>query len=230
VRRLRAALKIRGSFATADLLERALESVDAGLTWWIDDLLAKSQGLGDGGVAHASTTNGRDEALAANVVWLSEKRYPGKKIILWAASLHLLKSHDAIETPPRLDYRGMHTMGELLGDRLVSFACIADEGKVSHHGYGSEAIDAPPADSIESMLTEAGFEHALLDLHATGPNAAWLHTAYMAGPLGYVSMRNRWDVSFDGFVFSRHMDASFMVPDATADAGVPDGGAANRSP
>ena len=79
VSRLRAALKVRGSFATADLLERALQWVTA-LTWWIDDLLAKPEDISDGGVAHASTTNGRDEAMAANVAWLIEKRYPGKKI------------------------------------------------------------------------------------------------------------------------------------------------------
>ena len=121
-------------------------------------------------------------------------------------------------------------MGEVLADRLVSLAFIADEGKVSDHGSGSEDLDPTPADAIEARLTRAGFEHALLNLHATAPGAAWMHAPFLAGPLGYTSMRSRWDSSFDAFVFSPTHGTQRHRADAPADAGAPDSGAGHHVP
>jgi erythromycin esterase len=227
VRQLRAALASRGSLPTADIRSRALDSVDATLTWWLDDVLAESHG--DGGAGHAATFNLRDETQAQNVLWLAENRYPGRKIILWAANFHLLKSLDSIQAAPERDLHSTRTMGQMLGSHFVSLACIADEGRASNHGSGSEAVDPHTKDAIESMLTQAGFETALVDLHASEPASDWIHTPFIAGPLGYEYLRNRWDLSFDALIFTRHMEPSTLVPDSDADAGIADSGMATPS-
>lgn len=146
--------------------------------------------------------------------------------MLWAASLHLVRSHAALQSPQHDD---LVDMGEHLaqeyGKGIVSIAFIAGGGARSAWGKGSYPIDPPPPpDAVESMLARAGFENALLDLRTDGPGSEWLHRPKVSCPLGYGCMTARWDRAFDAFVFNRTMVPSSQLPkdtDAGADASSP---------
>jgi erythromycin esterase-like protein len=40
----------------------------------------------------------RDTAMASNVIWLTENRYVGRKLIGWAHSGHIMRSANSIDT------------------------------------------------------------------------------------------------------------------------------------
>ena len=46
----------------------------------------------DRGSRDPKSLNRRDRAMGENLVWLAKERYAGKKIIVWAASAHLMRS------------------------------------------------------------------------------------------------------------------------------------------
>src|SRR6185312_12546836 len=43
--------------------------------------------------------NGRDAQMADNLIWLANRRYTGRKIVVWAASFHIMRNAAGIEVP-----------------------------------------------------------------------------------------------------------------------------------
>jgi len=42
--------------------------------------------------------NGRDKQMASNLVWLAQERFKGRKIIVWAASVHNARSLNSVDS------------------------------------------------------------------------------------------------------------------------------------
>src|SRR5262245_21329495 len=67
----------------------------------------------------AEVFNPRDEQGARNMLFLARARYPKGKIVVWAASMHLIRAHPSIDTQRAdLDYRGVRSMGDRLSEAL----------------------------------------------------------------------------------------------------------------
>jgi erythromycin esterase len=164
-------------------------------------------------------TNRRDAAMADNLIWLANEYYPGRKIIVWAASFHLM--HDAPGIVPienkSLNYKTTVPMGhivkEKLGPAVYTIAFTAYSGTAGNPFHGSFAIKPAAKDSLEDRLHAAGFDHALVDLRSLPgkEGGAWLKEELVARPLGYGPMRAKWPNHFDGIFFS---DVMFPNPAA----------------
>jgi erythromycin esterase len=130
----------------------------------------------------ASSNATRDKAMAENVKWLSDKVFPGEKIVLWAHNSH-------IATAPEKD--GWTPMGEhlrrMLGQELRVLGFAFDRGEVLHIPFGPKgpevgnaiAVKVPPANPLsgEAVLRAVGLPRFVVDLRAlpaSGLLGAWI--------------------------------------------------------
>lgn len=158
-------------------------------------------------------TNTRDIRMGDNVAWLADEYYRGRKIILWAASFHLMRNGPTI-TPARagLSYEGTVTLGhrarEALKDDYYAVMFTAHSGKAGNPFRN--AFDLPPAPdgSLEHLFHQAGLSLAFLDLRRAPriDGGQWLLDRLTARPLGYLPMAAVWPEVFDAVV---HTDIMF---------------------
>ena len=158
--------------------------------------------------------NIRDAQMAKNLIWLAREKYPNRKIILWAASMHLQRNQKDVAP----HYKNTTTLGndayKVLGPEVYSIAFTAYEGKWKHPWWGQEqlrAVPPPRAGSLEDLFAQAGFTNAFIDLKSNAAKAAWLKDKLSARPMGYSEMVAVWPNHFDGFVFTKTMFGSDRI-------------------
>lgn len=77
----------------------------------------------------------RDENMAANVSFLANDLYPGKKIMIWAATMHLIDNTAGIEVKHKLPPRMGYFLKNQFGDRYYIMAFSPYTGKGGVKGY-----------------------------------------------------------------------------------------------
>jgi len=163
-------------------------------------------------------TNGRDVQMAKNLVWLAREAYPKRKIIVWAASFHLMRNPSAvrpIKGLPADAYRDVVSMGhdvwKALGKETYTLAFIAAEGEAGRPGGKPWKLNSAPPDSLESLLVQAGHANVIVDFRRLDNSGRWLSQKLISRPLGYGDMEADWTNVFDGVVFTRTMFPSTMT-------------------
>ena len=126
------------------------------------------------GGASVERENRRDARNFENLRWLIQQGFPGKKFIVWAHNVHVMKTHYSadfrsidIEAKPG-DMKPTGTfLAEWLGSRAYSIGMTTYQGKDALVTGGPvTAIDPAPADSLEGRLHALGHPFAFLDLRA----------------------------------------------------------------
>lgn len=126
----------------------------------------------------------RDRAMAENVNWLVEKRFPGQKIVLWAHNGHVgTASQSGSKT------QGMH-LRDRFGERMVvlGFALYQGEirakrmtsGKFVPGGPVALSLAPAKATSVEAVLHETGLPRFILDFRSVPRDSAlggWLNAS-----------------------------------------------------
>ncbi len=160
----------------------------------------------------AADTNIRDQQMGRNIAWLAQERYPDRKIIVWAASFHLLRNaNDLAIARPGLSYESTVPMGhvarELLADDWYAVMFTAYEGEAGNPFHGAHPLPAAPEGSLEGLLHERGEPFVFIDLRTLEADHPFAKPI-VARPLGYTSMTPRvnWSHHFDA-VF--HTDVMF---------------------
>ncbi len=160
----------------------------------------------------------RDRLMGEHLAWLARHRFPGRKIVAWAASGHGAGEVASIEVNSPVHtrlYRTFRPMGEVarkeLGEALYLVAPVAYQGR---YGGPRRPIDIwrPTAGSLEDLFHRAGLPHAFLDLSRPGRLPAWLRRPLIARPIGYKEMRAPWGRVFDGVLFIDRMEISDKPP------------------
>jgi erythromycin esterase len=159
----------------------------------------------------------RDSQMGRNLIWLANERYPGRKIIVWAATYHAARNLDRIDPgSPELArfYQAVEPMGEvawkILGDQMYTLGFTAYEGQVGNvfRTHPPEPLDKPTAGSLEDLLFQAGLENALVDFRNPPRGGDWLRQPLISRPLGYTEMKGDWTQVLDGMMFTRVMEPS----------------------
>lgn len=155
----------------------------------------------------------RERANARNVEWLVDKKYRGKKLILWAHNAHA--SHKGSEgtlesSVPHLDSTGTR-LKKKYGKHMYSIGVVASSGEWSW--LGNPSIPFVPAEpgSLEHYLGLSGHEAGFVDLV---PHRRINSTDLLSRPMpGYLNRQNgqlrslRWPEVFDGLLYVRAMKA-----------------------
>ena len=164
---------------------------------------------------------GRDRQMAANLSWLVGRRFPGRRVVVWSATLHAARNLSEL-TPLREEptpwgislqemYRTKRVMGDYLrdefGDAMYSIGFTALDGTTAG-GPSGTPIQAPRAGSLEDLLGRTGLQYAFVDLRRPLPGADW---KLIARPLGHSEMLADWSRVLDGFFFIRTMTPSTRV-------------------
>ena len=169
-----------------------------------------------------SSSNYRDRKMAENLVWLANEWYPGRKIVVWAASLHVARNLGSIDTrTPKPTYSNFTSMGQVaheqLGKAVYTVGFTACRGLVAYFMMtGLRRLEPPAADSLETLFHATGRPYAFVDFREL-PNDHWLRKPIISRPFGYYEMLSDWTNNLDAMFFT-----DVMFPNTTA-GNVPDG-------
>jgi erythromycin esterase len=155
--------------------------------------------------------NLRDQQMAENLAWLATTAYPHRRIIVWAASFHIMSNQQTIigesgESP----YTNTRTMGHELRSHIdprhvFTIGFTASEGQAGAWMRPARTLPAPTGGSLEDVFARTGQENFVLGLRDLDADGGWLASPLTASPLGYAPMTADWTRVFDAMVFNRVM-------------------------
>lgn len=157
----------------------------------------------------------RERAMAENLLWLVERHFADRKIIVWGATSHVSRNREAIDSGR---YASMIPMGQeiwdALGDRSYVVGFSSFEGlrglpKKGDDGHPRD-IGVAPENSLEDLLARAGYEVGFIDLRRLDPTSV-LASPIKARPLGHAPMEAEWSRVLDGLFFIRRMTPSTIA-------------------
>jgi len=162
----------------------------------------------------------RDLAMAENVGWLAETKYPGAKIVVWAHNFHVSSTTLGAD----------RSMGSFLDERYghayyrLGFAM--DHGTVRaspavNSRIMAQDLAAALPDSLEAVLRSGGARYFLnLDTLPPSPLRTWLDGGTLEREIGWMyspAMDNAFYVStdvrkrFDGLIFIEETHAAHAL-------------------
>lgn len=152
--------------------------------------------------------------MARNLVWLANVWYPGKKIIVWAASAHIARDAAQLtavggSTPYGSGWT-VHMGGEAyteLGTQMYTIGFTAGYGEYGAYASLPSLVPQVRAGSLEARFWEAGMTNAFVDFRSPAPGGEWLRSVY-ARPFGYFDLAGDWTRVLDGMIYTRDMTAS----------------------
>ena len=111
----------------------------------------------------------RDSLMAENCIYLIEKVYKDRFIVMSAASFHLIKNHQ--KDYPSSD-KNIKTMGDFLNEKYKEkyTVMIFTSAKGEHALYNDsvvEKVPKPKQGSIEEHLLNKNVDYAFINLHST---------------------------------------------------------------
>lgn len=155
----------------------------------------------------------RDRQMAENLIWLAEKAYPGKKIIVWAHNGHIAKSLTSLG-PVTEQPASSPAPAPAPADTANAFVPMGVTihryfGKQAYHigfsGAGGSYMDyvdshivpvpPKPVANIEGKLTAGGAPYVFIDYHHSAPIYRQKQTASLAD---YGDLSGIWPEVFDG--------------------------------
>jgi erythromycin esterase len=160
----------------------------------------------------AAVANQRDSVMADNLLWLAQQK-PERKIVVWAATSHLVRNRQSIENDaaPKMIPAG-HLISQALPGATYTIGFLAAEGAFGIARVGTtiplEAVPAADSSSLDGLWRDSGQRYAFLDLRVLPPGGDWLLRPIVARPMGYATTRAVWPEHLDGFVFTRQMTPS----------------------
>ena len=202
--------KLRAALTPATLkgderafLGQALESLVA---------TARNRGRKPGGMM-ADDFNWRDEQMGKNLVWLARTRYPKRKIVVWAATMHIARRVEGIDSKrPGLSYKGVRPMGQVAAESLgremyvLGFDALRGKRGMVFQGREFDIPDAPDG-SLADLADKAGLATAWIDFTRL-PEKSPLRGKMIARPLGNAPMEADWSQVVDGMFFQADVEAS----------------------
>jgi erythromycin esterase len=155
-------------------------------------------------LVHENEVSVRDRQMAANLIWLAEKAYPGKKIIVWAHNVHIAKGlttlggRFAAGDPQAFVPMGA-TVHRYFGSRAYCIGFTGGEGSYMNY-VDSKIIDvpAPMAGSVEALLAATGDAYGFVD-YRRAPRALRLSVPGDLADFG--PAKGEWPEIFDGVFF-----------------------------
>jgi erythromycin esterase len=149
----------------------------------------------------------RDHQMGEHLIWLANERYPGRKIIAWAATAHVMRD-PAFEqvggTGPAMGQRVWEALGE------ESYAI----GMTSYRSEANHIVpDQHPLPDFEQLMEVAGFEYAIVDLRRAVREGSWAGGPFPARPTGHLTEQRVWSDVLDALFFIRVQERRRMVDD-----------------
>jgi len=147
--------------------------------------------------------------MADNLRFPAREMYPNRKLVVWAASSHVIKDRTALD--PETDRtREMIPAGsyvrEGFGDAAYVLAFTSGGGAVGSRNTGTQTdFGSPSPDSLEAKALTSPYDLSFSPLSPEAPvRTSWI--------LGYQPMRGAWGRVVDGVFFIRTMTPTAYRP------------------
>ncbi|WP_044200868.1 erythromycin esterase family protein [Flammeovirga sp. OC4] len=145
------------------------------------------------------TLNTRDKYMADNLLWLSNKRFKDKKIIVWAHNFHIARN---------ISKKTVTLGGETykaLGDQIYSIGFTSFSGSTGWTNQTSKRfnyeIKKPYKKSIENDFQTLGYKQAFLDFKSYSGKKS----IFSMKGLKHGAERRDWLNIFDGVIYIEEM-------------------------
>ncbi|ASZ12821.1 erythromycin esterase family protein [Chitinophaga pendula] len=172
----------------------------------------RSQALRYWGVTAGNEMNARDEEMANNLIWLAERAYPGRKIIVWAHNGHIAKQTASLVTADSGYHRFLSTfkpMGSIIhqhfGKAAYAIGFSGFSGRYTDFNSG-EVVPVPPMakESLEGQLA-AKFDYAFVRYRDVKGS---INGQQVGSLMDFSRSRGIWPGVLDGIIFIRTVDPS----------------------
>lgn len=165
----------------------------------------------------APTAFTRDAAMGLNLLWLIEKRYPDRKIVVWAATAHIQNDSGPNES-------AFSAVKRALGAQAYSLVFLSSEGSTGFVHQPREPKDSPASipepgvGSLAALSRDTGRSLFFLDFTALPPDH-WLRQPIEASfrQHGRIfstaqEMVHVWPERHDGMIYIRKMEPCISLP------------------
>ena len=185
---------------------KVVDSLTSSIGFWYQVVNSiESQTTRYWGMVAGNEVSVRDAQMARNLIWLAERAYPGKKIIVWAHNGHIAKGGSGLagsQPPPKPEdvFVPMGaTIHRAFGSKAYCIGFTGSEGNYMNYVNDQIVSVAPrPATSIEGALAAAGNVYAFLDYRkASGA----LRKAQDGTLSDFQPAKGVWPEVFDGLFF-----------------------------
>jgi erythromycin esterase-like protein len=150
----------------------------------------------------------RDAMMARNLHWLSERKYPTGKLIVWAANAHVAKFPSG-NSRSAMDHAIMgkrFTEDSLLLKQTYIIGFTAFEGNAGRLGFKKYNVAPPPANSFESWI-DPSFNYAFTDFKQFNRQSPDDKEKFALRYWYFRNQKDRWTEIFDGMFFIRQTRA-----------------------
>jgi erythromycin esterase len=155
-------------------------------------------------LVHENEASVRDLQMARNLIWLAEKAYPGKKIIVWAHNVHVAKGLGAFGQKSSADDASAfvpmgYTIHHYFGSRAYCIGFSGGEGTYMNYVDSKiRDVPAPMGGSVEALLAATGVPYGFVDYHHA-PKA--LRQSIPGAFVDFGPAKGEWPEVFDGLFF-----------------------------
>lgn len=144
--------------------------------------------------------------LAQNLQWLVTSRYANRKVIVWAHTLHAMRSPDATSPVRSASYTVGQGVWEAVGPQSFAIGLTSFDG-TSHwitqpeDYYQSVIPNQHAGDSFETLMAAAGHDVAFVNLRSARERNEWLGGRFLANALYLVPEESEWSRALDALLF-----------------------------
>jgi erythromycin esterase-like protein len=152
--------------------------------------------------------NARDFQMAKNLRWLTHFKYPGKKMIVWAANTHIGKSKDTLIK--NKSGQGFTAMGayftqdtlQLNNTYMLGFTSL--KGKAGRLTMKEYTIPTPALSTFESWI-DTTYQYAFIDFRNFNKTKANASEGFYLKGFTHFPEKDNWMNVFDGIFFIKEM-------------------------
>lgn len=184
-------------------------------SFWLlvaDNLITSCNQIAYKDADFTKSCNYRDSQMAANLEWLCNNKYPGKKIIVWAANYHVSKYSGHFNKKSMNESMAMATVfagDEKLRAQTYSIGFASYDGDAGRIGTTAFRIDKPENNGFENWIDKT-VNYAFVDfrpfnIQQPGFNDEFPLKSSVSAQGVHKSHDALWNRMFDGIFFIRHM-------------------------
>lgn len=183
--------------------------INAGGFWYRVVSSIESQTTRYWEMVQGNEMNVRDLQMAENLIWLADKVYPGKKIIVWAHNLHVSKGTSALTTEaPGLTgfYASYVSMGvtvhQHFGKAAYTIGFTGATGTFIDFNDGKlQTIPPVTQGSVEEQLSKTGYKNSFTNYQTMKGKPG---TPVSGMIMDYIPTLGIWPNVFDGLFFIKN--------------------------
>ena len=151
--------------------------------------------------------NTRDFQMASNLKWLTEVKFPGEKIIVWAANTHIAKYIDSTGKGGRkmITMGNYFTNDEKSSNETYVIGFTSYEGEAGRLGFKPYSVRKPKPNGFENWINKL-LNYSFVDFKSYNTKNPDNSEMFYLKALGHNSAFERdWTKVFDGVFFIRNM-------------------------